>query len=127
MLGHPDRFLQWPQKKTFFRGGTFAWMDSGFHDGLSKFMPGKVETKFAHIHYHHKPYKMLVEHAKNKLRPYFDPDDISQLSNPNNQNRLTDLILQGEEAYLNRFKCEGVYIPQIVKRFSELGLRTPFA
>lgn len=128
ILSQPDHFFDWPHRKTFFRAGTFESMDSGFHEGKSSKAEGKFETRFAHVHYHHKPYKILVEHSKNKLRPFFDPDDEAQLNDPKNKNRLTDFITQGEAAYMHKFTTKkGMYLPQISHHLKLLGLMVPFS
>jgi Glycosyl transferase family 2 len=126
ILGKPDQFFVWPQRKTFFKAGTFSHMDSGFHEGASRLAPGKHETQFAHIHYHHKPYATIVEHSKNKLRAFFDPDNEEELRNPKNKNRLTDFILQGEASYMSKFETTGVLLPEIGETLRALGAPIPF-
>jgi len=128
ILGQPDHYFEWPQPKTFFKAGTFGWMDSGFHNGKSTKAEGKFQTRFANIHYHHKPYSLLVEHSKNKLRPFFDPDDEVQLRDPKNKNRLTDFILQGEASYMSKFMTkDGVHLPQMSRYLRSIGLSVPFS
>jgi hypothetical protein len=127
ILGQPDNFFNWPQKKTFFGRKTFLSMDSGFHEGRSVSSAEKHYTDFCYMHYHHKPYDLIVEHSKNKLRSFFDPDDLAQLSDPKNKSRLTDFILDGEETYMNRFKTEnGVYLPGFRQRLEQIGIKMPF-
>ena len=128
ILGQPDYFFAWPQRKTFFKRGTFLRMDSGFHEGQSRLAPGKLETRFAYIHYHHKPYNILFEHSKNKLRAFFDPDVPEQLHDPKHKNRLTDFITQGEASYMNKFKTDaGVYLPEFGNYLRKMGLSIPFS
>lgn len=127
ILGRPDHFFDWPQRKTFFRRDTFQSMDNGFHEGISRLAPGKHETNFRYMHYHHKPFDLLVEHSKNKLRAFFDPDDEEQLKAPENRNRLTSFILDGEEAYMNKFKTDaGLYLPAFGQRLNQIGITMPF-
>lgn len=127
ILGKSDQFFKWPQRKTFFKAGTFLSMDSGFHEGVSRLAPGKYETKFAHLHFHHKPYAMIVEHSKNKLRAFFDADDEAQLRDPKNKNRLTEFILQGEGPYMSKFQTTGLLLPQLGRKLRSLGAPIPFA
>lgn len=123
----PDYFLRWSHRKTFFRSGTFGSMDAGFHEGTSRKKLGRYETLFAHMHFHHKPYDILVEHAKNKLRPTIDPDNQAELNDPKNRNRLTDFITQGEDVYMERFQnYTGIHLPEFQRFIRNTGIQLPF-
>jgi len=62
IIGHKDYFWRIPHIKTFFRTGTFEWMDHGYHEGRAK-VPGRRETRFVYIHYHYKPHAVIVKHS----------------------------------------------------------------
>jgi hypothetical protein len=127
MLGRPEHYFKWSHRKNFFRSGTFGTMDAGFHEAQARTASGRHDTRFAHMHYHHKPYAVLVEHCKNKLRPAINPDDEAQLHDPRNKNRLTDLITQGEDAYMAKFRHQtGVHLPEFAHYIRSLGVNLPF-
>jgi hypothetical protein len=127
ILNHPDWYWRWPHKKTFFRDGTFSYMCHGYHDGRT--MNNEVvETRFAHVHYHHKPYSLMVRHAKNKLRPYVNVEDRSALETykgPNHHCR--DVILESAATYDSRFGCKsGVYLPAFGNFLNSIDVELPY-
>jgi hypothetical protein len=127
IIGHQGHFWGLPHKKTFFRSGTFKIMDHGYHEGKSKLSEGRKDTDFAYMHYHHKPHAIIVEHSKNKLRPYMNIDNEEELRAVYDKNRLVRFILDSEEQYLKKFtKDKAIYIPHFEASLRRAGLLVPF-
>jgi len=78
ILNSPEWFWCWSYRKVFFAKDSFLSTDHGHHNGRTK-EGGILHTNFAYMHYHHKPYELMVEHAKNKLRPFVDVENREAL------------------------------------------------
>ena len=128
VLNTPNAFWCWPHQKTFFSGNSFRSLDHGYHEGRTK-AGGTLETDFAHIHYHHKPYALMVEHAKNKLRPYVAVEDRSALEDYVGMNyHCKTVLLQGAEAYNSQFTMPSdIRIPEFAEYLRALGAPVPYA
>jgi glycosyl transferase family 2 len=127
ILNHPDWYWRWPYKKTFFRDGTFSFMCHGYHEGRS--LNNEVtETRFAYMHYFHKPYSLMVQHAKNKLRPFVDVEDRSALETYRGPNHhCKNVILESSAIYEGRFgHSSGVYLPAFGNVLRSVGADIPF-
>jgi len=127
VLNTPDSFWRWPHQKTFFAGDSLVSLDHGYHQGRTK-AGGTLETSFAHMHYHHKPYSLMVEHSKNKLRAYVDVDDRAALEDYKGMNyHCTTVLLQGPEVYNGRFTASsGDRIPEFPAFLRSIGAPVPF-
>ncbi|MDN3563064.1 glycosyltransferase family 2 protein [Paeniroseomonas aquatica] len=123
ILGRPEEFERVAHKKTFFRSGTFKGMDRGYHMGESLHTNVKLETKLVFLHFHYKPYGVILEHSKNKLRPFFNIDNPNELKALAGKNRLADFILQGETAYMERFLQKNSFrFSGLIDKLSEVGV-----
>jgi hypothetical protein len=133
---HPHKagFFRWAhkQRKTFFAEGACAFLDHGFHVGRSRLNLDPIRTKIVYIHYHFKPYDLLIEHAKQKLE-YFTTD-----FNENSMKKYIDdkkpawhcaqHILRSREEYSNMFAdLRFIEFPEITRQFELLGQRLPFS
>jgi hypothetical protein len=127
VLGHSDRFWRWPQQKTFFADGSYQGLDHGYHAGRTK-NNEQIATPFVHLHYHHKPHAVMVEHAKNKLRPYVNVDDIDAVRrHEGTAIHCREPLLVSREQYEARFAHGGyVVLPNVPSYFDALGCRCPF-
>lgn len=127
VLGHEGYYWPTTHKKTFFYKGTFGRMDRGYHEGQSRLAEGKRETDFVYMHYQNKPYTMLVEHSKNKLRPFMNVDDTEELKASYDTNRLARFILDGEDEYMKKFTTEdAIFLPEFRESFAKHGITPPF-
>jgi len=126
ILGNSGWYWCWPHKKTFF-AESFESIDHGYHSGRTENGLSRT-TVFAYMHYHHKPYSMMVTHAKNKLRPYVDVEDRAALSHyKGTAHHCVKPILQSAETYMARFQNEhGVFLPAFPEKLRELGVALPF-
>ncbi|MGQ4275121.1 glycosyltransferase family 2 protein [Terrihabitans sp. B22-R8] len=123
VLGRLDEFVRVPHQKTLFRAGTFNMMDHGYHEGETLAGKEKDPVNLVYLHFHHKPYDTLAEHSKNKLRPYLDVDDVDQLEDAADSNRLAAFVLEGKDAYMRRFEREDtVRLDGIAERLKQLGV-----
>lgn len=129
IIGYPDLYWCWEHNKTFFKAGTYAYLDHGHHSGKSRLAPGKCDTRFAHLHFHHKPYQLIRAHARNKLSPYVDvADNAAVAAFAGCGSHLTKYLMESEEAYMARFSdSHAIAIPQFSDRLRSLGLVVPFA
>lgn len=126
VLNQRDRFWCWDHKKTFFAKRTFAKMDHGFHIGETV-AGGLRKTPFSHIHFHHKPYAWMVEHSKNKLRPFMNVDDEAELKKVYSTNRLAKFILDPEEEYQKKFDTNRtILIEGFARHLQILGSESPY-
>ncbi len=126
ILGYSGWYWCWPHGKTFF-AESFQYLDHGYHSGRTE-NGLSLPTDFAHMHYHHKPYPMMVNHAKNKLRPYVDVEDRIALSKyRGTAHHCVKPILEGADAYMSRFNNDhAVFLPAFPQRLRELGVAVPF-
>jgi hypothetical protein len=78
--GKPSWF--WPQRgsKRFFARDTIGILDRGYHAGTSRKSDGVFQTDLTHLHYHHKPYRTVLEQSARKLQPYIDVNDRQALA-----------------------------------------------
>lgn len=130
---HPHKagFFQWSlhQRKTFFAEGACEFLDHGFHAGRSRLGLDPIRTKLVYIHYHFKPYDLLIEHSKAKLARF-----TTDFSHENMRKYRGDAqhcalhILRSEEQY-SRFFDDRAFIefPEIRDKFESLGERLPFS
>ncbi len=126
ILGYPAWYWCWPHNKTFF-AESFEYLDHGYHSGRSE-SGTRILTDFAYVHYHHKPYDVMVAHAKNKLRPYVDVEDPVALAlYQGTAHHCVKSIRQDVDTYMKRFsKVNALFLPAFSSRLLELGIAVPF-
>ena len=73
--GHGGWF--WPTRgsKRFFASHNIGTLDHGFHIATARRSSEVYATRLTHLHFHHKPYETLMEHARRKLGMFIDVDD----------------------------------------------------
>jgi hypothetical protein len=129
ILEQKSYYWCWPHQKTLFRSGTFGQMDHGYHEGKSRIADGRYDTRFVYMHYHHKPHATIVEHSKNKMRPFFDVDveDRTALQEIYDKNRLARFIVDDEDTYMKKFTTKnGIYLPVFEEYLEQIGCSAPF-
>jgi hypothetical protein len=126
ILGYSGWYWCWPHGKTFF-AQSFQYLDHGYHSGRTE-NGLSIPTAFAHMHYHHKPYCMMVTHAKNKLRPYVDVEDRVALSQyQGTAHHCVKPILETAETYMSRFSnAHAIFLPAFPEKLRELRVAVPF-
>ena len=65
--------------KSIVPAGRFRTIDHGFHEAELEGGKAFRNTPIMHIHLHNKPFAMLLQHAKDKLQPYVDVNDLEAL------------------------------------------------
>jgi hypothetical protein len=120
------------QKKCFFSNGTAAYLDHGFHAAQTRNGEEAIRTPLIYMHYHFKPYNILLDHSKQKLRPFIDGlDNIDADKLPDNVpgfHLLSHLRLKDSEEYYSIFDYKSyVRIPQFGLALDRLGYRLPFS
>jgi hypothetical protein len=100
----------WPQRgsKRFFARDTIGILDRGYHVGTSRKSDGIIETDLTHLHYHHKPYRVVLEQSARKLKPYIDVND---------RRALADYRGHGEHLVRHFFVSEAEYETQFDRHF----------
>jgi hypothetical protein len=126
--GPGNRFFFWDEAKVFFNARTFKYIDYGFHSGLSISGQPEARTNIIHVHYQHKPFELLLAHARQKLKGRVDVDDIEALKSYKGRGgHLTKYFFLSESQYLKMFDDgAAVFLPNFIKRLDDLGLQTPF-
>ena len=79
VAGSLDVFGIVGHQKSIVPAGHFRSIDHGFHEAELESGKAFYNTPIVHIHMHNKPFAILLEHAKDKLRPYVDVDDQDAL------------------------------------------------
>ncbi len=108
--GHPGWF--WPSRglKNFFAARTIGMLDHGFHVATSLKSDATSATRLTHLHYQHKPYPVVIEHAKRKLRPHVDINDLDAiLAFHGPCEHLVRYFRQSEAEYLRQFDTEMIF------------------
>jgi hypothetical protein len=119
----------WPQDaaKTFFSYRSFVAVDHGFHFGRSRLGTDVFLSNITYFHFHFKPYDDFLAGAKNKLRPFVDPEDRAALASYTGPgSHLLEGILGGPEAYLARFRdCFRIHVPEVGRLLTTLAAGHP--
>jgi hypothetical protein len=121
--GAPGYFCRWRYKKVFFAKGCFERMDRGFHGGVSRKADGEYQTKIEYVHMHHKEFRTLLAHSKEKLSKYVDSADPAKLQNYNGNGwHLVKYLQMNESEYLLRLNHEPrTEFHQFIAKVNSLG------
>lgn len=91
-------------RKTFFTKKSFRSLDLGYHWGKSISL-GEHKTKITHFHFHNKPFNILIEHAKEKLKSRVDSFEPEYLKTYNGLgSHMVRYFLITEDEYLTQFE-----------------------
>ncbi len=105
ILGSPGRFWVLPYQKVLFTAGHAGRVDHGSHQDLSGNPWPHQPTRLAYLHFHHKPYRLWAEAAREKLQPYVDVDDQAALAAFRGTGwHLVNHLLGGEAGYNGMMK-----------------------
>lgn len=120
------------QKKTFFAAGACKDLDHGFHAGRSKLGGEPIKTNIVYVHFHYKPYDILIEHSKEKLLPYTDDFSLDAMKQYIADRRLAFHcavhLVRSEVEYLSSFNsAEYSSFPCVADAFSSIGETIPFS
>ena len=116
----------WPQRgaKRFFYRDTLDVLDHGFHIAQSRKSQAIIDTPLTHIHFHHKPYEMLLDHSRRKLAPYVDvtdPEALRAFQGPNCH--TVRHLLVAEQDYQSQFDDKVlVRLQPVMDMFAALGI-----
>lgn len=108
--GHPGWL--WPSRglKHFFVSGTIGMLDHGFHVATSTKSDATFFTRLTHLHYQHKPYPVVIGHAKRKLRRFVDVNDLGAiLAFHGPCEHLVRYFRPNEAKYLGQFKTQMIF------------------
>lgn len=90
-------------KKYFFLKNTIKFLDKGFHCGESVY-GGSFKTNIVYFHFHNKPFILLLESAKEKLKDRVDVNNLAVLQNYNGDgHHLKQYFLMTEREYVDSF------------------------
>ena len=101
--GQAGRYRPQHYPKGFLASGTIRSLDHGHHYPAAE-QSGRRETDLTFLHYHHKPFRMMVEHARRKLEGVIDLDrpELS-LDHTGSGNHLIKLLMMTEQDYVGQF------------------------
>lgn len=91
-------------RKTFFTKDSFKSLDQGYHWGKSISL-GEHATNITHFHFHNKPFDILLEHSREKLKSRvasFDPEYLKTYDGMGSH--MVRYFLINEEEYLSQFE-----------------------
>ena len=117
--GSVDTFALIDHCKSIIPSGNFRSLDHGFHE--AELLTGKtfLASDILHVHMHNKPFAILLQHAKDKLRPFVDVDDKAALSNYNGVGvHLVPYFFDYEERYFRRFAASTRFHFHGLKQFA---------
>lgn len=123
----PKHFWTRRDRKCFFRSKTIDSLDEGFHFGSSK-NKGEHRTNIIQFHLHNKPFSLLQEHAREKLKlclPDFSKDTLSNYKGPGVH--LTQYLIESEVEYLQRLLSNHyIKTPALLNKLRDLHLEWPY-
>lgn len=116
----------WP--KTFFKSGTYGFLDEGFHWGRSKKGPGEHKTNLIQFHLHNKPFATIQAHTLRKISARVtDKSREAILNYVGAGEHVIKYLRMDEHQYSNHFlRTPHQKIPVLMNAFSALGLSWPF-
>jgi hypothetical protein len=131
---HVAAFFRWSphQRKTFFAEGACVSLDRGFHFGSSHLGIEPIFTRLVYIHYHFKPYALLIEHSKAKLGPFttdFSSENMKDyVDSQKDAWHCAVHLLRSEDEYVRGFGIVGYNeFPEIQDAFERIGEILPFS
>ncbi len=102
--GQPGLFRPQHYPKGFFARSTIKLLDHGYHYPITE-EGGRCETGLTYLHYHHKPFALMLDHCKRKLQGLIDIENPSAASNyTGSGNHLIKYLMMSEQEYLEEFE-----------------------
>ncbi len=103
----PDIYYVQRMQKTMYVADSFLWIDHGFHSAGSRYTNEVCATPFAYVHFHNKPFDMVIRSTLDKFRPFADVDDIGAIErfveDTNSRRHILPYLYMTEEMYLKKF------------------------
>ncbi|MCA6107135.1 glycosyltransferase family 2 protein [Bradyrhizobium cenepequi] len=128
LIGKVGVFMNWAQKKHFFSRRSFNTTDHGFHNVTGTEGAVFENTDFAYIHYHYKPFDIMVAHSKQKLSRDYDVSDISNIPATNRLGQFLHMAPEKYKDFVAQFKNHKKYsAPALQEILSKGGLKLPFS
>jgi glycosyl transferase family 2 len=128
LIGKAGVYMNWAQKKHFFSRRSFKTTDHGFHNVTAADGAVFENTDFAYIHYHYKPFDIMVAHSKQKLSRDYDVSDINNIPAANRLGQFLHMEPEKYKDFVAQFKNHKKYsAPELQKILSEGGLNLPFS
>jgi hypothetical protein len=131
---HKPGFFRWSlgQRKMFFARDACVFLDHGFHCGMTRAGGEPERTKIVYIHYHFKPYGLLVAHSKAKLAPFtsdFSVDNMKKhVAGRKHAWHCAEHLLRTPEDYALSFACEMFLpFPEVAPKFASINEALPFS
>lgn len=131
LRNHPDdmeQFFVWSgNRKLFFVNCPIEGLDVGFHN--CKFPKRPKAASLCHFELHHKPFHVLQQHAKNKMRLRVDVEDqkaIAQYEGPG-IHLIPFLKMKSELEYLEYIQNQNWFRTSALKaEFEKMEIVRPF-
>ena len=99
-------------------------MDHGYHQVRSRLAEGVRSTPFCYLHFHHKPFAIMLEHARRKLdgrMDYYDPDALKKYKGDGDH--LTKYFLMSKKKYeQDSDDLLNISVPDFVREAVALGI-----
>jgi hypothetical protein len=128
LIGSTGTFLGWPQKKHFFSQLAFKTTDHGFHNVTGADGAIREDTDFGYIHYHYKPFDIMVAHSKEKLAMDYDVSDLSKVPVDNRLGQFLHMEQSRYRDFVAQFAQHRKYsAPGLEKILAKGGLELPFS
>ncbi|WP_027577875.1 glycosyltransferase family 2 protein [Bradyrhizobium sp. Ai1a-2] len=128
LIGKAGVFMNWAQKKHFFSRRSFNTTDHGFHNVTGAEGATFENTDFAYVHYHYKPFDIMVAHSKQKLSRDYDVSDISAIPATNRLGQFLHMPSDKYKDFVAQFKNHKKYsAPELQNILSKGGLKLPFS
>jgi hypothetical protein len=115
-------------KSVIILDGTFLKTDHGHHFCSTTAGSLYRPCEFAYVHYHYKPLLMLREHARAKLAPFVDVDDLAAVAAFTGWgNHLRPYLTMSDAEFQNWHKGDKFYVfTEFTNKLKQLGANIPF-
>lgn len=103
-----DLFERAGHQKCIVSVNRFKLIDHGFHQAALEPGESYAATSLIYLHLRHRPYASFIANAKDKLRPWTDPDDLAGLQSYDltGQHLVAYLSMTEDEYYSFRFTSQ---------------------
>lgn len=126
--GVTDRFVVRAESKCFCARGSLAELDHGSHHASSRFDVPDVTTKIIYVHLRHKPFDMVREAAREKLKlrvKSFDEETLRAYTDGQGRH-LPKYLLMSEQEYAQTNRKGSFACAAFEARLKALSLPPPF-
>lgn len=122
--GRTGWFFPDGNRKGFLAAGTIAELDHGFHLPRSRIDDRSIETPFAYLHFHNRPFADMQRHAARKLEGLVDVTDHEALRRFRGAgHHLVGYFFMDETGYRTRYDdAVAVAMPEFTDLMAALGV-----